>query len=140
MSSKRYSYYFPPYNRDVLDADLSVVAEHGFYRRPNHFVNVDVAKATTGEILTVISVNLPSGHSVSPDALPVIKLQDGTEFKFEKTEDGSFTSITLNPGEVSELELSLGDQTFGSIVIDDTPPESGVAVRFKFVIGTPTHK
>lgn len=140
MSSKRYSYYFPPYNKSVLTGDISVVAQHGYYRRPNHFVNVDVEKASTGEILTVISVNLPSGNSVSPDALPVIKLQDGTEFKFEKSEDGSFTSITLNPGEVSELELSLGDQNFGSIVVDDTPPEAGVAVRFKFVVGTPTHK
>lgn len=136
----RYSYYFPPYRESVLNMNPDVVAKLGFIGQPNHYVNVDLLRQENGDVVAKISVNLPSGNSVSSDALPVIVLTDGTEYHFEPLEEGSFTEITLSAGEVNQLDLKLDGISLGHIVIDDTPLQAGVAVRFEFHIGTPERK
>lgn len=136
----RYSYYFPPYRDSVLNLNPDIVSKLGFVGQPNHFVNVDILRHESGDVVAKISVNLPSGNRVSTDALPVIKLTNGTEYHFESDGEGSFTEITLSAGEINQLDLQLDGVSLGQIVIDDTPPQAGVAVRFEFHISTPERK
>lgn len=134
MDDKRYSYYFHPYE---LDMEKSVDI-HGFFVKPNHYVNVDLIKdPITNIIKAKISVNLPPGNSVNVKDLPTI-VAGGEVYTFEESDEGDqFTIIEIRS--VINLSLKSGNDPIGRITIDPRPG-AGVPVSFLFNVGTPVNK
>lgn len=139
IENTRYSYYFRPFE---LSTDYESTSElnPSIITVPNHYVQVDLNKHPNGLVVAKLSVRLQVGRSVTPDKLPNITTNDGTVYHFESNGDHSFTEIELSHEQINNLELSLGSDLVGSIVIDADPPPHGVAVRFLFEIGTPVLK